>query len=55
MRHDKDRYAGAAIEAAQAGKLVGDDVRILTFSAYAAGDRGCGIPARNQRSTRSRP
>ena len=35
MRHDKDAYAGAAIEAALVGKLVGDDVRILTFSAYA--------------------
>ncbi len=35
MRHDKDAYARAAIEAAQAGKLVGDDVRILVFSAYA--------------------
>ncbi|MGH2465468.1 MAG: hypothetical protein ACRDGI_08405, partial [Candidatus Limnocylindrales bacterium] len=40
MRHDKDRYAGAAIEAAQVGKLVGDDVRILTFSAYAAAIAG---------------
>lgn len=36
MRHDKDAYAGAAIEAARVGKLVGDDVRILAFSAYAA-------------------
>jgi hypothetical protein len=36
MRHDKEAYAGAAIEAALVGKLVGDDVRILTFSAYAA-------------------
>ena len=35
MRHDKEAYAGAAIEAALVGKLVGDDVRILTFSAYA--------------------
>lgn len=35
MRHDKEAYAGAAIEAAHVGKLVGDDVRILTFSAYA--------------------
>ncbi len=35
MRHDKEAYAGAAIEAAQAGKMVGDDVRILVFSAYA--------------------
>jgi hypothetical protein len=35
MRHDKESFAGAAIEAARAGKLVGDDVRILYFSAYA--------------------
>ena len=35
MRHDKAAYAGAAIDAAHVGKLVGDDVRILTFSAYA--------------------
>ena len=35
MRHDKEAYAGAAIEAAEAGKMVGDDVRILVFSAYA--------------------
>ena len=35
MRHDKADYAGAAIDAAHAGKLVGDDVRILIFSAYA--------------------
>ena len=46
MRHDKEAYAGAAIEAAQAGKLVGDDVRILVFSAYAraiaAGRNGAG-------------
>jgi hypothetical protein len=35
MRHDKEAYAGAAIEAGLVGKLVGDDVRILTFSAYA--------------------
>ncbi len=35
MRHDKEAYAGAAIEAAEVGKLVGDDVRILVFSAYA--------------------
>ncbi|CAN5556183.1 hypothetical protein BH23CHL7_BH23CHL7_17730 [soil metagenome] len=35
MRHDKESFAGAAIEAARVGKLVGDDVRILYFSAYA--------------------
>ncbi|HLY13089.1 MAG TPA: hypothetical protein VKR24_01965 [Candidatus Limnocylindrales bacterium] len=35
MRHDKEAYAGAAIEASLVGKLVGDDVRILAFSAYA--------------------
>jgi hypothetical protein len=34
MRHDKEAFAGAAIEAARVGKLVGDDVRILYFSAY---------------------
>ena len=36
MRHDKEAFAGEAIAAAEAGKLVGDDVRILQFSAYAA-------------------
>ncbi|MGH2511801.1 MAG: hypothetical protein ACRDGQ_03845, partial [Candidatus Limnocylindrales bacterium] len=36
MRHDKDAFAGPAIEAARIGKLVGDDVRILVFSACAA-------------------
>lgn len=35
MRHDKAAYAAAAIDPAHVGKLVGDDVRILTFSAYA--------------------
>ncbi|MBA2701556.1 MAG: hypothetical protein H0U58_07640 [Chloroflexi bacterium] len=35
MRHDKEAYAGEAIEAAHVGKLVGDYVRILIFSAYA--------------------
>ena len=35
MRHDKEAYAGLAIEAAHVGKLVGDDVRIVMFSAYA--------------------
>jgi len=33
MRHDKEAFAGEAIEAARVGKLVGDDVRILYFSA----------------------
>ncbi len=35
MRHDKDAFAGEAMAAAEAGKLIGDDVRILQFSAYA--------------------
>jgi hypothetical protein len=35
MRHDKESFAGGAIEAARVGKLVGDDVRILYFTAYA--------------------
>ena len=35
MRHDKEAFAGEAIEAGRVGKLVGDDVRILYFSAYA--------------------
>jgi hypothetical protein len=35
MRHDKEAFAGEAIAAAEAGRLVGDDVRILLFSAYA--------------------
>ncbi|MGP1674568.1 MAG: hypothetical protein ACTS8Z_05070 [Candidatus Limnocylindrales bacterium] len=34
MRHDKDAFAGDAIAAAHVGKLIGDDVRILYFSAY---------------------
>jgi hypothetical protein len=41
MRHDKEAFAGEAIAAAHVGKLIGDDVRILVFSAYAdacAGD-----------------
>ncbi len=40
MRHDKEAFAGEAIAAAEAGKLVGDDVRILQFSAYAAAIAG---------------
>jgi hypothetical protein len=35
MRHDKEAFAAQAIDAARVGKLVGDDVRILYFSAYA--------------------
>ncbi|MGZ9159829.1 MAG: hypothetical protein ACXW4T_01575 [Candidatus Limnocylindrales bacterium] len=34
MRHDKEAFAGDAIAAAHVGKLIGDDVRILLFSAY---------------------
>ncbi|NOX38635.1 MAG: hypothetical protein GXO78_13985 [Calditrichaeota bacterium] len=35
MRHDKEAFASEAIKAAAIGKLVGDYVRILYFSAYA--------------------
>jgi hypothetical protein len=35
MRHDKEAFAGEAIAAAHVGKLIGDDVRILQFSASA--------------------
>lgn len=35
MRHDKEAFAGEAIAAAHIGKLIGDDVRILQFSACA--------------------
>ncbi len=35
MRHDKKAFAQEAIESAYVGKLVGDYVRILYFSAYA--------------------
>ncbi len=35
MRHDKQAFAQEAIRAAEVGKLVGDYVRILYFSAYA--------------------
>ena len=34
MRHDKEAFAGEAIAAAHVGKLVGDYVRLLFFSAY---------------------
>jgi hypothetical protein len=35
MRHDKEAFAQEAIQSAYVGKLVGDYVRILYFSAYA--------------------
>jgi hypothetical protein len=35
MRHDKEAFAGEAIEAAAAGKVIRDYVRILTFTEYA--------------------
>jgi len=35
MRHDKDVFAGEAVAAARLGKLIGDYIRILYFSAYA--------------------
>jgi hypothetical protein len=42
MRHDKEAFAGDAIAAAHIGKLVGDDLRILVFSAYARAVAGPG-------------
>ena len=35
MRHDKEGFAQEAIQSARVGKLLGDYVRILYFSAYA--------------------
>ncbi len=35
MRHDKEAFAGKAIESAKIGKLIGDYARILWFSYYA--------------------
>ncbi|MFH1082877.1 MAG: hypothetical protein V1751_05755, partial [Pseudomonadota bacterium] len=35
MRHDKEAFAGEAIESAHIGKLIGDYARILLFSQYA--------------------
>ncbi|MCP4137427.1 MAG: hypothetical protein GY754_41050 [bacterium] len=35
MRHDKETFAGEAIEAARIGKIIGDYIRILLFSFYA--------------------
>jgi hypothetical protein len=43
MRHDKDAFAGESIAAAHIGKLIGDDVRILVFSAYADAAAGDGL------------
>jgi hypothetical protein len=43
MRHDKMAFAGESIEAARIGKLIGDDVRILVFSAYVAALARTGI------------
>jgi hypothetical protein len=43
MRHDKEAFAGQAMAAAHIGKLIGDDERILVFSAYVeaiSGERG---------------
>jgi hypothetical protein len=34
MRHDKEAFAGEAIKSAYIGKLLGDYIRILFFSAY---------------------
>jgi hypothetical protein len=45
MRHDKEAFAGRAMAAAHVGKLVGDDVRILVFSAYADALAGAGTDA----------
>ncbi len=42
MRHDKEAFAGDAIAAAHVGKLIGDDVRILYFSAYVGAVAGGG-------------
>ena len=41
MRHDKEAFAGEAIKTAASGKLIGDYVRVLYFSAYA---RHLGMP-----------
>jgi hypothetical protein len=35
MRHDKEIFAGEAIASAHVGKLIGDYIRILYFTAYA--------------------
>jgi hypothetical protein len=43
MRHDKEAFAGDALAAARLGKIIGDDVRILVFSAYADAVSGDGL------------
>jgi hypothetical protein len=43
MRHDKEAFAGEAMAAAHIGKLVGDDERILAFSAFAEAAAGDGL------------
>jgi len=45
MRHDKEAFAGQSMEAAKISKLIGDDVRILVFSAYVAALERSGIDA----------
>lgn len=35
MRHDKDSFAMEAVRSARLSKIIGDDIRILVFSAYA--------------------
>jgi hypothetical protein len=53
MRHDKEAFAGDAIAAAHVGKLIGDDVRILVFSAYA--DAAASDAAASDRRTPAGP
>lgn len=54
MRHDKEAFAGEAIAAAHVGKLVGDDVRILHFSAYAGAIGGSGTgPSRDRAAVKA--
>jgi hypothetical protein len=43
MRHDKEAFAGEAMAAARIGKLIGDDERILAFSAFADAAAGDGL------------
>ena len=43
MRHDKEAFAGEALAAGHVGKLIGDDIRILVFSAYAVAAAGDGL------------
>ena len=45
MRHDKEAFASQSMEAARIGKLIGDDVRILVFSAYVDALSRSGIDA----------